>query len=73
MAKRLTEDHPLHQKLVKLEELANQLGIELSFNGYYAIVKDKETGLETKLLDNEGGYPVTEFPSSFEWKLRVDD
>jgi hypothetical protein len=73
MAKRLTQEHPLHKKVVQLEELADKLGIEISFTGYHTIVKDKESGLEAKLVDNEGGYTVTEFPSVFEWKLRVED
>ena len=73
MAQRLTPEHPLHKKLEQLEKVAGELGIELIIAGHHILVRDKETGLETKLLDQDGGQPVTEFPSAFEWKLRVED
>jgi len=69
MAKRLTEHHPLTQKLRKLEAFMEELGIGLEWNGYQMVVSCQETKEEALLLDQESGKVVIEVPSHFESKL----
>ena len=74
MAKhRLTEQHPLTQKVQKVEELMNELGIQFSFNEYGNVyVTDGK--IEAQMLDLDSGGRVDTIPYWCETKLvRIEE
>ena len=72
MAKRLTDKHPTYQKLLRLEALANELGLQIEYDGYRMWVVDNERGDRFVYKDIEG-VEVSEWPCTFEWKLVIPD
>jgi len=76
--KRLTDQHPTYKKLVQLQDLADSLGIRISFNPYNTTVYDFELKKEFELKDIEDiryshCEEIREFPYPMEWKLIYDD
>lgn len=72
--KKLTEKHPLAQKVSQLEELAANLNITLTWDRFgRARFEDTETGTVAFYCDLEGGPDSrnnpTSFPSGLETKL----
>ena len=72
MAKRLTENHPLTQKVEKLEKFMNDLGISFEWDGYHMNITDTETNVSAVYRDKESGEEVTTIPYGYEVKLVVD-
>lgn len=72
MAKRLTENHPLYQKVEKLEKFMHELGITLDYDGYHLNITDNETGVVVCYRDKEGGEDISSFPYFAETKLVID-
>lgn len=71
MAKRLTEKHPLSQKVVKLEKFMSELGISFEWDGYHMVVTDCETNVSACYRDAESGDEIQNIPYGFEVKLVV--
>jgi len=68
----LTKNHPTLQKVEKIRELMDELGISIDFDGMHTIVTDS-SGDEQKhffMIDQDTG-ENTPFPSIFEYKLKV--
>ncbi len=70
---RLNDNHPLAQKLQKLEAAANELKLILQpmHNGGF-LITDTETKQEVRMIDIESDGRddgIHEFPSTFEYKL----
>lgn len=74
MKYRLTESHPLHDKVQQISDLAESLGVHIYFAGLVIIVTDLETGKEYHLKDIEssGNDTHTSLPFSSEWKLTFE-
>lgn len=75
---RLKENHPTMVKLNKLFELADELGISISYHCSGPVVQDDEwEGEEINLRDieDEGSrtYAITTFPPTTEWRAIVDN
>src|ERR1700722_18202390 len=66
---RLRDNHPTMIKLSKLWDLAEELGITISFMGQATIVDDEDQEQSFRMEDAESGDPVGEFPVAFEYKL----
>jgi hypothetical protein len=64
-------------KLNKLSDLAEKLGIHLSFMpGYRTIVQDRERNANLPSLyleEIDNGQPVDEFPPTFEYRIIFDN
>lgn len=73
MAKRLTEEHPLTQKLRKLEAAMAEIGIALEWDGYRMKAMCTQTGESANYRDAESGEALTEVPSFMESKLTRDE
>jgi dGTP triphosphohydrolase len=70
---RLKETHPLYQKVEKLFELADELG--LSFQIYYnsVFVYQKDDSITYNMEDIEDGQTINELPPRFEWKITCEN
>lgn len=72
MAKKLTEKHPLSQKVEKLEKFMSELGISFEWDGYHMLVNDTETGISAAARDAESGDDIQNVPYGFEVKLIIE-
>lgn len=70
MAKRLTEAHPLTQKLRQVEKLMDSLNMKIEWDGYRLNISDENTTAIYK--DIEGG-EESMFPCMFESKLVIEE
>lgn len=73
---RLKDNHPTAIKIAKLCDLADELGITLSFYGQRVVVEDREREKNLPPLyleDIEDGHWFEEFPFSTEYKLVYDN
>ena len=70
--KRLTKNHPLDQKLRKLEMFMYELNISIEFDGYHLNVIDKENGDTAQYRDTESWDNLDEFPSIVEAALTIE-
>jgi len=73
---RLTENNPTMQKLTKLCELADELGISITFHqgGVCVVDNDRDDSLpDLYLEDIEPGHHVNNFPPCTEYKLIYDN
>lgn len=69
---RLKDNHPTMVKLMKLYDLADELGIHLSFMGHTSIVSDndRDKNLPDMLIEDiEDGNHIKEWPPSTEFKV----
>lgn len=73
----LKDNHPTMVKLNKLNDLAIELGIQISFmRGWRTIVQDNErdTNLPALYLEEiDDGQAIEEFPPTFEYKVIYDN
>lgn len=69
MSKRLTEKHPLYQKVKELENYMLENKISLEWDGYHFLVMDTVTGEEVLIKDIDTGEDCIEFPWMYEIKL----
>jgi hypothetical protein len=72
----LKDDHPTMVKLNKLADLAEELGISISFYGQSTLIndRDREIGLPELLIEDiESNEPVDVFPPNFEFKVIYDN
>lgn len=67
---KLTDRHPVQQKLQKLIDYAEQLGItiEIPVTHLPVTIHDKESGKNFVLEDADSGAPIREFPPVCEYK-----
>jgi len=80
MWKRLIKS-PLLERLRKLEDAAEELGISLQFNRSEIFLVDRQTGKTYHFLDNEADVNhlgsaasyIYEFPSQLEYKLCCEE
>lgn len=76
MAKRfrLTEAHPLLEKLDKLFAFADEIGVKMSFySGTIQVTDDAFPDIQFRLDDIESDqYPMTEFPPTTEYRVTFD-
>jgi len=70
MAKRLTEAHPLMQKLRQVEKLMDNLNVKIEWDGYRLNVSDDNT---TAIYKDVEGNEETSFPCMFESKLVIEE
>ncbi len=73
---RLKDNHPTAVKIAKLCDLADELGITLSFYGQRVVVEDRERDKELPPLyleDIEDDHWFEEFPFTTEYKLVYDN
>lgn len=69
---KLKDNHPTMVKLAKLADLAEELGISISFSNYYAQVhdRDRDDSLPPLRMEElDGGEAVGEWPPIFEYKV----
>lgn len=70
---RLKDNHPTMIKLMKLYDLAEELGIHLSFTGHACIVQDNQRDAKLPMMrleDIEGdSYDISEWPPATEFKV----
>lgn len=74
--KRLTPVHPLYQKVDKLHDALEELGLRICTEGDQVFIEDTETKLTVRYMDLEhvaGQQPTSEIPLPFEWKLIFRD
>jgi hypothetical protein len=72
----LKDNHPTAQKLAKLCELADELGISISFYSYRTVIEDTDRDPKLPPLyleDIETGEGMDEFPFQMEYKLVYDN
>jgi len=73
--KRLTDKHPTMQKLQKLWELADELGIHIDFYGHRTVVTDDQ--YPDRIYDmidlDSPDAAISEFPYAFEVALRFEN
>lgn len=68
-------NHPTFQKIEKLMEMAEELGLTLSFSTYRTLITDKEFPDREFYLEDLESDPfghcatITEIPYNFEFKL----
>src|SRR5574339_247322 len=73
---RLKDNHPTAVKIAKLCDLADELGIGLSFYGQRVVVEDRDRDKNLPPLyleDIEDGHWFEEFPFATEYKLVYDN
>lgn len=73
---KLKDNHPTMIKLQKLYDLAEDLGISISFHNHRTIVEDRERdrNLPTMFLEEvDGSESVGEWPPIFEYKVIYDN
>jgi hypothetical protein len=73
---KLKESHPTMVKLFKLYDLAEKLGIHISFGGHRTIVQDNDRDEKLPPLfleDIDSGEAVQEWPPVFEFKVIYDN
>lgn len=74
MAKRLTEQHPFHQKVNDLMNYMQEQNLSLVFHNEGTTVMDLETKEEYLLTDMENyDERVQELPYPFEFKLIIPE
>jgi hypothetical protein len=67
---RLLDNHPTMIKLMKLYDLAVDLGITISFSNYSAVIADSsQTFPNMNIEDIDDGTPISEWPPSTEFKV----
>ena len=67
---RLTEDHPTHQKFMKLWDQASDLGLSIHFGSGKCWFEDKDNpGTLFEVEDIESNQIVTSFPHETEFKI----
>ena len=73
--RKLKDNHPTMIKLMKLYDLAEELGITLHFNGNTCDIVDRDRHVDAPpirvydLEDNNNS--MSEFPPTFEFALRI--
>jgi hypothetical protein len=73
MASKLTENHPLRQKLDALERFMNETHIALDWDGYHLNVTDTQTNVTAVLkCSDDNSYEMT-LPTFSENKLVIED
>ena len=73
---KLKDNHPTMVKLYKLYELAEDLGISISFGSHRTVVQDRDRDdkLPTLFLEElDGGETIQEWPPTFEYKVIYDN
>lgn len=73
---KLRDNHPTMEKLYKLYELADDLGIHISFGNHRTVVQDndRDSNLPPLFLEDlESGESVQEWPPSVEYKVIYDN
>ena len=75
---RLKEEHPVAQKVRKLEDLADELGLTIDIGwGDQIVIQDNETGQNYKYKDIEQSFDshdsTSSFPYGMETKLIYSD
>lgn len=73
---KLKDNHPTMVKLNKLYELAEELGISISFSSMRTIVQDRDRDSNLPPLyleDLENGESIQEWPPVFEYKVIYDN
>lgn len=71
MARYLKQTHPLFEKVNKLSEFCETLGIRLTVQNDNLSATDTTTNVEAVFEDLEDWHKTQEFPPSFEFKLRL--
>jgi len=73
---KLKDNHPTMEKLSKLYELAEELGIHISFGSHRTVVQDNDRDSKLPPLfleDMENGEAIQEWPPVFEYKVIYDN
>lgn len=73
---RLKDNHPTMVKLMKLYDLAEELGISITFATHRVIIDDKERDAslpDLYLEDLEEGHDINTWPPSFEFKVITEN
>lgn len=73
---KLKDNHPTMVKLAKLAEVAEDLGISISFGHYQAHVhdRDRDESLPPLVMEElDGGEAIGEWPPIFEYKVIYDN
>ena len=69
---RLKDTHPVKEKFDKLCELADELGIKITWSNYSTEISVDGFKETFELRDMDSGEVVYEFPPCMEYKLIVD-
>ena len=73
---KLKDNHPTMVKLNKLYDLAEELGISISFGQHRSFVNDRDRDDKLPPLvieDTDNGEPIQEWPPVFEFKVIYDN
>jgi hypothetical protein len=73
---KLKDNHPTMVKLNKLYELAEELGISISFGPQRTFVedRDRDNSLPPLILEDiDNGESIQEWPPTFEYKVYYDN
>lgn len=73
---KLKDNHPTMAKLAKLYDLAEELGISISFGSHRTVVQDRDRDdkLPPLFLEElDGGETIQEWPPTFEYKVIYDN
>jgi hypothetical protein len=73
---KLKDNHPTMIKLYKLYDLAEELGIHISFGSHRTVVQDndRDSNLPSLFLEElDGGETIQEWPPTFEFKVIYDN
>jgi hypothetical protein len=70
---RLKDNHPVMVKLAKLYDLAEELGIHISFYSQAAIVQDEGYPYHFRMENLDSGEAVGEWPPPCEYKLTYEN
>jgi hypothetical protein len=74
MSKRITEKHPFMEKVKKLYDFMEELGIEIENNGMGGLnINDRENSKSYSLKDIDSSDMVEFFPTGYEFKLTFED
>jgi hypothetical protein len=74
MSKRITEKHPFMEKVNKLYDFMEELGIEIEYNGMGGLnINDVKNSKSYCLRDSDSSDITEYFPTGHEFKLTFDD
>jgi hypothetical protein len=74
MTKRITDQHPFMEKVNKLYDFMEELGIEIEYNGMGGLnINDKINSKVYSLRDIDSSEIVEYFPTGYEFKLTFED
>jgi hypothetical protein len=74
MTKRITEKHPFMEKVGKLYEIMEELGIEIECNGNGGLdVTDTKNSRSYTLKYNDSSETLHVFPTGYEFKLNFEE